>query len=305
VTSVRAAWEHMRTLWPRWTLLPPAPFVLWSAYVLARGEARWEAVLFLVGAPLLAYATPRTKRLFVGVYPVGLVGVLYDAMRFVKYVGVTPERVHTCDLQALDARVFGVTVEDRILSWCDIFRQHRSPFLDAYCAIPYGTFLLLVVGYAIYLFMREHRALKRFAWAYLVLNVAGFVTYHVVPAAPPWYVHAYGCVVNLAAPASEGPKLAAVDAMIGVPYFAGFYGRSNDVFGALPSLHVAYPLLVVLEAWRLHGALGRALSIAFFVSMCFGAVYLDHHWVIDVVLGVLYGLGAHAIVSRWFKAEAP
>jgi membrane-associated phospholipid phosphatase len=28
--------------------------------------------------------------------------------------------------------------------------------------------------------------------------------------------------------------------------------------------------------------------------MCFSAVYLDHHWVIDVVLGSGYALGAGA-----------
>ena len=56
--------------------------------------------------------------------------------------------------------------------------------------------------------------------------------------------------VDLNAHASEGPRLAHVDALMGWKYFAGFYGRSNDVFGAVPSLHVSYPLLVILYGWR-------------------------------------------------------
>ncbi|MFO0660684.1 MAG: phosphatase PAP2 family protein [Polyangiaceae bacterium] len=60
------------------------------------------------------------------------------------------------------------------------------------------------------------------------------------------------------------------------------------MFGAIPSLHVAYPLLILLEGWKRHRVLGRALASLFFGSMVFSAVYLDHHWVTDVVFGVLY-----------------
>ena len=55
-------------LWPRFTLLPAAPFVAWSIYALVlRGERRWELVLLLVGMPVLAYTNQATKRLLVGV----------------------------------------------------------------------------------------------------------------------------------------------------------------------------------------------------------------------------------------------
>src|SRR6185436_20727216 len=106
---------------------------------------------------------------------------------------------------------------------------------------PYATYLIAAVIYAVWLAQGDagRRALAvRFGWGFLVLNVAGFVTYHLYPAAPPWYYHAHGCVVDLAAAASAGPNLLRVDALMGMNYFAGFYGRSSDVFGAVPSLHV-------------------------------------------------------------------
>jgi membrane-associated phospholipid phosphatase len=63
----------------------------------------------------------------------------------------------------------------------------------------------------------------------------------------------------------------------------------------------------VTEGWRLHRALGRTLLVAFYVWMCCAAVYLDHHWVIDVVLGSGYAL-ATALgirqVTRW-RVAAP
>jgi membrane-associated phospholipid phosphatase len=102
--------------------------------------------------------------------------------------------------------------------------------------------------------------------------------------------------VDLAARASEGPNLARVDAWLGVHYFGGFYARSKNVFGAMPSLHCAYPLLIVLEGWKPFAALERAkwplrvASVAYSLWMCAAAVYLDHHWILDVIVGLGFAL---------------
>jgi inositol phosphorylceramide synthase catalytic subunit len=73
-----------------------------------------------------------------------------------------------------------------------------------------------------------------------------------------------------------------------VPYFARMYGRATDVFGAMPSLHCAYACLVALEGWAVFRPPWRAASVGFFVLMCFSAVYLDHHWVLDAMAGITY-----------------
>jgi phosphatidylglycerophosphatase A len=220
-------------------------------------------------------------------------------MRFVQNVGVTAARLHVCDLRALDARWFGAggrTVHD----W---LQPHALPALDRLCAIPYGTFIGVAIAFAIYLYVTDYPAMKRFGWTFLLVNLCGFVTYHLYPAAPPWYFHTHGCVADLSTHASEGPNLARVDAWLGVPYFAGLYGRSSNVFGAVPSLHVSYPMLVLLFGWPRFGALGRTLSVAFLVSMCFAALYLDHHWVIDVAMGLSYTLVVHRAVLRFTEPD--
>jgi membrane-associated phospholipid phosphatase len=172
----------------------------------------------------------------------------------------------------------------------DWFVAHPSPYLDALCAIPYATFILVCIACAIWMFFRDYGRMLRFTWCFLALNVAGFVTYHLYPAAPPWYFHAHGCAVDLLAHASEGPALARVDARLGIHYFAGMYGRSASVFGAMPSLHCAYACIVALEGWAVFGWVARVASCAFFALMCFSAVYLDHHWVLDVLAGVIYAV---------------
>ena len=102
--------------------------------------------------------------------------------------------------------------------------------------------------------------------------------------------------------------LARVDALLGVPFFHGMYGKASSVFGALPSLHCAYPLLLVLEGWAVFGRGMRAISVGYYVAMFFAAVYLDHHWVLDLLLGSLYAVVAFATVrvlsTRAFVQEA-
>jgi len=295
--------ERLVALRPRARILAPVPFVLWALYSLSAGERRWEICLSAVIALALACGTPGTKKLFAGVYPLFLVGLLYDAQRFLHRIGLSADRVHTCDLRRLELALFGAPPRGAVaLTWPDVLQSRSSTALDLLAAVPYGTFIVISIGYAMLLYRTDFRGLERFTWTFLVLNVLAFVTYRVYPAAPPWYVRARGCMVDLNQRASEGPHLAHVDALLGVRYFGAFYDRSRDVFGAVPSLHVAYPLLIVLEGWRRHRWLGRALAVGFFLSMCFAAVYLDHHWVFDVVVGVLYTIVVYASV-RWFFSE--
>jgi membrane-associated phospholipid phosphatase len=37
--------------------------------------------------------------------------------------------------------------------------------------------------------------------------------------------------------------------------------------------------------------------------MCFAAVYLDHHWVFDVVLGSLYAVVISTLMRRLFRTH--
>lgn len=284
-------------------LVLPLPFVAWAGVCAVIGALRPEHVALAIVAPALAWAGQRSAKLFAGLLPIGLLGLVYDAMRWVKDVGLSPARVHACDLQAFDARVFGVRGPDGApLSLPGFWRAHAHPVLDALCAVPYATFIFVAIGVAVWLWRRDPEAFRRFGWTFLALNVAGFVTYHVYPAAPPWYVQEHGCVVDLAAHASEGPNLARVDAWLGIGWFHGFYGRSSDVFGAVPSLHVAYPLLCMIFGWRTWRTPGRTLATAFFLLMCFSAIYLSHHWVTDVVLGVTYTLVVVTAVDAVWNA---
>lgn len=297
--------QHARDLWPRHPWLPVAPLVFWVLLMAALGRLRVDHVVIVGLATVLAYGNRRTRSIYVAIG--GFVGValLYDAMRFVQNVGLTPERVLNCALHDFEARWFGITTAAGRMAPHDWFFVHHHIVADLFFAVPYGTFIFVTFGYLVYLAVVEPSAAGRFGWTFFLLNVVGFITYHVVPAAPPWYFHARGCVIDLTARASEGTALARVDALTGIPYFEAFYGRSSDVFGAIPSLHVAYPLLIVRETFRRQARVARTLALGYWVWMCLAAVYLDHHWITDILLGWVYAAAAMALMARLWPLARP
>jgi membrane-associated phospholipid phosphatase len=73
---------------------------------------------------------------------------------------------------------------------------------------------------------------------------------------------------------------------------------------AFPSLHVAYPLVAAMVAFRVPELRWARLPTAgFFLLICFSAVYLQHHYVVDVVLGILYAVVALEAV-QWLERRA-
>jgi membrane-associated phospholipid phosphatase len=294
--------QARRLRW-KWALAS-LPFLVHAIWAAATHRFRLEHGIELGLVLASSVAGPRMKKLFAGAYPLALVWVLFDAMKAVENVGVSPGSVHLCDLRAHEIALFGVNVNGQRGSLHDWFQLHSSPVLDRICAVPYAGFILVCVSFAMWLYVRDYPRMVRFAWCFFALNVAGFLTYHLYPSAPPWYFHAHGCAIDVHAAASEGPNLARVDAWLGVPYFATMYGRSSDVFGAMPSLHCAYACLVALEGWPAFRARGRVATIAFFALMCFSAIYLDHHWVLDAIGGITYCVTIVAIARALMPIRA-
>ena len=187
-------------------------------------------------------------------------------------------------------------------SWPDFFRAHGSLGWDLLLAIPYGTFLFVTVAYAIWLYVRDHTSLLRFGWSFLAVNLAGYLTYHLFPAAPPWYVALHGLGPAKMDVMANPAGCLRFDRLLGTTFFTGMYGRSADVFGAIPSLHVAYPFQAVLYSFWFSRA--RLFSVAFYLTMCFSAVYLNHHYLLDILSGTAYALIVTLVVDAQFRKKA-
>ncbi|HEX4384229.1 MAG TPA: phosphatase PAP2 family protein, partial [Myxococcales bacterium] len=95
------------------------------------------------------------------------------------------------------------------------------------------------------------------------------------------------------------------DALLGTHLFAQMYGRGVDVYGAYPSLHVAYPLIVFVMTLREKSVRwARVPAFAFFLLMCLSAVYLQHHYLTDAFLGVAYAGATLWLAAQWSALRA-
>lgn len=233
-------------------------------------------------APFSIHPRLRVTASFLGhLAPIPAAGLLYELLRGLFHYRGT---VHVGDLFDFEARLFSVTTEQGPRALSDVVSRHTSPWLDALAGITYFFFLAEVVVAAAFLFFRARPKALELSLGFLMVNLLGWSVWFLYPAAPPWYVDQYGTGPALLDVVSSPAGLARVDAWLGVQVATEFYSKSANVFGALPSLHVAYATLVAHVSWSLRGW-PRFATICFALSMAFSAVYLRHHYILDVLAG--------------------
>ena len=263
------------------------------------GLQAYHVFLGLLG--LLEVYNERTRLLIRTFWPMVLTGVLFDSMRYYYWPGIEG-RVHVVEPYRFERTWFGIG--GRTLN--EVFLERHWPSLDLATGLAYLGFAGEYVGLALLLFFRGRAdAARTFARCFLLVNLMGFATYFVYPAAPPWWVTANGLG---AVPVRIHPGPAATirfDALLGIHLFQNMYGNGIDVFGAYPSLHVSYPFLAMALAF-LYRELrwARVPAVLFFALICLSAVYLQHHYVTDVVLGIVYAAVALAAVLALERRSA-
>jgi inositol phosphorylceramide synthase catalytic subunit len=303
--------------WPAWWRsltsagkLGPALFVLlyWLALHALdgfRGDHRTIGAVIL----LLYYAGPLLLPLWRFLLPVLATGIVYDSQRF--YSDYLRGPVHV-DLPYLFEKIFfGIPTAQGRLTPNEWWQLHTHPALDLVTGAAYLVFVaVFILTTAAFVFHYSRKGTRKMAaaeiarisprimWGFFWLNVLGYSTYYWFAAAPPWYVTLYGLGPADMSALPNPAGCLRFDQLLGTRFFTEMYGRSADVFGAIPSLHVAYPLLAVYYALRF-GAL-RAFSIGFYLLMCFSAVYLNHHYVVDVLWGSAYALLVAAAMDTYY-----
>jgi hypothetical protein len=213
--------------------------------------------------------------------PFVLLLLSYDAMRgFADDVG---GRVYVDYPIAVDKVLFFGHVPTVVLQgW--LFDLGSPHWYD------YGAALLHVLHFVVPLFFaaiiwQHHRQhYWPFVISLLLTSYAAFVTFMLLPTAPPWMAGLKG----------DLPGVHLVHE--GLPALAPMYNAlSPNPVAAMPSLHAAYPWLFLLFGWRIWG--WRATVLALYpAAMYFAVVYLGHHYVADLLGGILYATVAYLIV---------
>jgi inositol phosphorylceramide synthase catalytic subunit len=287
----RSGLLRRRQLWAR--LFPVLP-VLYVLAIAAIGDLRLEHVVLLVVVASLSAFGPRSRAFLGDIAPYVLVALGYDLVRYARQLFVTSERVWACGLRQLELATFSVAPGVTLQDW---FQVHHAPFWDLVFALPYTVFAYLALLYSAYLYFVDRPRMRRYLWSFAIANFISFGLWMAVPAAPPWYLRAHGCEVSMnALPSAAG--LLRVDQLLGIHYYENLYTRAASVFGAMPSMHCAYPMLGLLTAWRAISWKTRPIHILYAVTMFVGSNYLDHHWVWDGLAGI--GL---ACIAVWLSSK--
>jgi membrane-associated phospholipid phosphatase len=278
----------------RWALASlwalPLGLVLTHATVGLRPEHLALFALLLA----LTWAGAGPRRFLAAHVPFALAGLIYDLSRLVFS---RRSSVHVGDLWAAERAVFGLDTEAGRVALIDLVSSRSHPALDLLCGAVYLLYIAQVFVTTTFLFFRDAPRATRLAWGFVAANLIGWTVWLIFPAAPPWYVDHYGLGPVVLTAASDPAGASRFDALVGAPIFASYYARSANVFGAMPSLHVAYATLPALVAWPTGVRWLRALTVSWALMMAFTAVYFRHHYILDVLAGVAVAALAERAVA--------
>ena len=230
--------------------------------------------------------------------------VLFDFMK--AFPNYEFSKVHIRDIYELEKSWFGVYADGKRETLNEYFWLHHKTFADILAGCFYLCWMPVPILFGVYLFYTKKRqGYINFALTFLWVNLIGFVIYYLCPSAPPWYIQLHGFAFNAHTPGNTA-GLGRFDNYFHVHIFQGLYAQSSNVFAAMPSLHASYPTIVLYHAIKNRQ---RWYALVFFAIVMLGiwstAVYASHHYVLDVIAGVLCAVAGIASYNWMYKKSHP
>lgn len=265
------------------TLLIAGGFVLvYMGWILGFVGLRTDHWYFIVFLAIAYFATKQSRKVVLSFVFFILFWIIYDAMRVFPNYMVSP--IHIAEPYNIEKALFGFQYGGELVTPNEYFKLKEHPILDFVAGMFYLTWVPLPMAYAVYLFFKDRQMMLRFSACFLFANLLGFVVYYAYPAAPPWYVYYYGFEQNFDIPGSAA-QLSRFDDLVGSPIFKNMYNKNANVFAAIPSLHSAYPVVLLYYGLKKRYKIASAIFLLDVLGIWFAAVYSMHHYIIDVILG--------------------
>jgi hypothetical protein len=256
-------------------------YLLFSAFLV--GFKIDQVVLILI-FNCAFYLSAVTRKFILGFSIFIVYWIIFDYMK--AFPNYNYNAVHIEDIYNFEKHLFGIHIQDKIYTPNEYLRMNGVTFLDILTGIFYLCWIPVPLAFAAYLFFTRRRQFLLFSMTFVLVNFLGFIIYYSYPAAPPWYVQYHGFTFH---PLTAGNTAGLIkfDTFFHTGIFKSIYAKGSNVFAAMPSLHSSYPVIVLY--YGLKNQLGR-LNIFFFIVMIgiwFSAVYLSHHYIVDVLAGML------------------
>jgi hypothetical protein len=180
-----------------------------------------------------------------------------------------------------------------------LFRANDIRPWDYLAWLTYMSHFFTSFIVAAVLWKRDHARFRRFITLFVGLTFLGYLTYLLYPALPPWL-------------ASNTGHIAPITRIIPVMWdHVGVHGASalftganrfDNNIAAMPSLHAAYPMLLLLFFWNRARTPLRILLVSYVLAMAFTLVYTGEHFVIDEFVGWTYAIVTFVVGNHLFDA---
>lgn len=260
----------------------------------------WLFVWLLLG--LLALSLTDVKRWARGVVfdwlPFAAFLLAYDLARGVAdNTGLAP---HTSTGIDFDRALFGHTLPTNFLQ-DRLFDANVAHWYDYVTFFVYLSHFFVSLLVAAFLWRYRYPLFRRWRAMVMCIAAAGFATYILFPGTPPWLASQEGHLPYITR------TIGYMWQHVGVYPAAALFETSNryvNEVAAIPSLHAAYTLLVVLFFWSRVPRWARALLVCYPLAMGFTLVYTGEHYVFDVVLGWAYAVGVYSAVLAFERYRA-
>lgn len=183
-----------------------------------------------------------------------------------------------------------------------LYTPGQVQWYDIVGAFVYFSHFVTAMIVAAVLWVRSHDAWAPFMRRFIALDVIGLVVYILYPMAPPWWA-AINTDLLAAAPRITNRGWDAIGLHSAGRLVTKGQGVANPV-AAMPSLHSAFALFVVLffilrirQTWTL-------LLLLYPLAMGWVLVYFSEHYVIDIFAGwavTVVAFVAVAYLERWWR----
>jgi hypothetical protein len=259
-----------------------------------------DQLFFWLGLGMAAFSVGAWRtwgRMVLEWLPLFALLVLYDFLR--GAVGVAADQAHVAPQVAID-KVLGAGQIPTVWLQQQLWSPGHLHWYDVVAWAVYMTHFFAVWVVAAVLWRLDRRRFRRYAVLTITLTLGAFLTYWLYPAQPPW-LHDAG-VARI---------VPTVWDHLGVPAMQSVYedDRLVNTVAAMPSLHAAYPCMLLLFFWSSVGRPVRVGLSLYTLAMGFTLVYGGEHFVVDILAGwtmagAAYALTRHARAPGWWLRAA-
>jgi membrane-associated phospholipid phosphatase len=250
------------------------------------------------GLLILSLNNPRrwVRGLVVDWLPFILFLFAYDYVRSVAdETGFTP---HLAPQIKADRLMFGLPLPNVELQ-SQFYHPAALSWYDYVTWVTYITHFFGTLTLAVILWRFAYPLFRKWRTLVMWLSAAGFATYVLYPAVPPWLASDTGKI---------GKVTKIKDAMFahtGTKSITSAVEKNwVDKVAAMPSLHAAFPMMMTMLFWH-KGWRWRVPFLAYTFLMGYSLVYLGEHWVIDIFVGWAYAIGIYlALAWYWRRRQA-